>query len=60
MKMLCLVGALVLGLSAIARPADAMKVDWLTSLDAAKEQAAKSGKPILYFQLLGRLDEEYC
>ena len=60
MKTLTLVVALVLGLAAVARPADEMKVDWLTSLDAAKDQAAKSGKPILYFQLLGRLDEEYC
>ena len=60
MKTMTLVAALVLGLAALARPADTMKVDWLTSLDAAKAKAAETGKPILYFQLLGRLDEEYC
>ena len=60
MKKFTLVAALVLGLAYLARPLDRMKVEWLTSLDAAKAKAAETGKPILHFQLLGRLDEEYC
>ena len=35
-------------------------IPWHESLDAAKEAASQSGKPILLFQLLGRLDEEFC
>ncbi|MEK7867356.1 MAG: hypothetical protein AAB434_11805 [Planctomycetota bacterium] len=52
--------AILLGVREASHADTGMKVDWLTSLEAAKEQAAATGRPILYFQLLGRLDEEYC
>jgi hypothetical protein len=35
-------------------------VTWLPSLEEAKSKAAAEGKPILHFQLLGRLDDEFC
>ena len=35
-------------------------VAWHPSFEAAVEAAGKSGKPVLLFQLLGRLDEEFC
>jgi hypothetical protein len=35
-------------------------VRWEKSLDAAKERAAKEGKPILLYQLVGDLDKEGC
>jgi len=37
-----------------------MKVHWHKSLDAAIEAARKTGKPVLHFQLLGDLDQEFC
>ena len=37
-----------------------VKIDWHADLDAAQLAAAKSGKPILLFQLLGKLDDEFC
>lgn len=37
-----------------------MKVRWHGSFAAATEAAAKSGKPVLLFQLLGRLDDAFC
>ncbi|MFT4541427.1 MAG: hypothetical protein ACI841_000265 [Planctomycetota bacterium] len=40
------------------RPSDLM--DWHKSLDDAQRASALSGKPVLVFQLLGRLDEELC
>lgn len=55
-----LAAAILLGVQARSHAEDAMKVKWLTSLEAAKGHAAYFGTPILYFQLLGRLDEEYC
>jgi hypothetical protein len=36
------------------------KVAWRESLEAALEQAKASGKPVLVFQLLGKLDDEWC
>ena len=35
-------------------------VHWHADFAAAKRAAAKSGRPVLLFQLLGRLDEEFC
>ena len=35
-------------------------VRWHSSHAAALAAAAKSGKPVLHFQLLGRLDDEFC
>ncbi len=36
------------------------KVAWNASLDAALERAKETGKPVLVFHLLGRLDDEWC
>jgi hypothetical protein len=41
-----------------AKPAP--KVAWHASFEKAVEAARTSGKPVLLFQLLGRLDEEFC
>lgn len=38
---------------------EAGKVSWHASFDAAKAAAQESGKPILLFQLLGRLDNRF-
>lgn len=35
------------------------KVQWQASFAAAGEAARKSGKPVLLFQLLGKLDEQF-
>ena len=35
-------------------------VRWHPSIDAALSAAARSGRPVLLFQLLGRLDQEFC
>ena len=35
-------------------------VRWHSSFEAAKTAAKRSGKPILLFQLLGKLDDEFC
>lgn len=35
-------------------------VRWHADFGAAREASARSGKPVLLFQLLGRLDEEFC
>jgi len=35
-------------------------VEWHSSHEAALEASSISGKPVLLFQLLGRLDEEFC
>ena len=35
------------------------KVRWHESFAAAKAAAAKSGKPVLLFQLMGRLDRQF-
>ena len=36
------------------------KVKWHTDFAAARKAAEQSGKPVLLFQLLGRLDEEFA
>ncbi len=36
------------------------KVAWHADYEAAVARAAESGKPVLLFQLLGRLNEEFC
>lgn len=36
------------------------KVAWHGSFEEALGAAAQSGKPVLLFQLLGRLDDEFC
>ena len=35
-------------------------VRWHESVDAAQAAARVSGRPLLVFQLLGRLDDEFC
>ena len=35
-------------------------VSWHADRAAAMEAAKVSGKPVLIFQMLGRLDEEFC
>ncbi len=35
-------------------------VPWHADLEAALAAAKSSGKPVLLFQLLGRLDQEFC
>ena len=35
-------------------------VRWESSFEAAKKRAAKEGKPILLYQLVGDLDKEGC
>lgn len=36
------------------------KVHWHPTLDAARAAAAKSGKPVLLFHMMGRLDQTFC
>jgi hypothetical protein len=36
------------------------QVRWHPSLDAACAAARKSGKPVLLFQMMGKLDEHFC
>ena len=35
-------------------------VKWHPSLIAAREAAGKSGKPVLLFQMMGKLDDQFC
>ncbi len=35
-------------------------VAWHPSFGAAREASKQSGKPILLFQLLGKLDDQFC
>ncbi len=67
----CLTMALVLAASARAEAQAPKKgpkpwagydqgVRWEKSLDAAKARAAREGKPILFYQLVGDLDREGC
>jgi hypothetical protein len=35
-------------------------VRWHATLDDACKAAAKSGKPVLLFQMMGKLDEKFC
>jgi hypothetical protein len=36
------------------------KVRWHADFDAACRAAARSGKPVLLFQMMGRLDQKFC
>lgn len=36
------------------------KVRWNQDLSAARQQAAQADQPLLVFQLLGDLDQEFC
>lgn len=36
------------------------KVRWHPSFAAACEAAKKSGRPVLLFHMMGRLDEQFC
>jgi hypothetical protein len=36
------------------------KVRWHADLDAACKAARRSGKPVLLFQMMGKLDEKFC
>lgn len=36
------------------------KVRWHADFDAACRAAKKSGKPVLLFQMMGNLDEQFC
>jgi hypothetical protein len=35
-------------------------VNWHSTLDDACKASAKSGKPVLLFQMMGNLDEKFC
>lgn len=35
-------------------------ITWTEGFDATKARAKKSGKPFLFLQLVGRLDDEFC
>ena len=35
-------------------------IRWLTSFEKAKQQALREKKPVLLFQLFGKLDEALC
>lgn len=41
-------------------PASCGRVNWHNSLSAAKAQSRKSGKPVFIFEMMGRLDREFC
>jgi hypothetical protein len=36
------------------------KVRWHTDFDAACKAAAKTGRPVLLFQMMGKLDDQFC
>ena len=36
------------------------KILWHKDFEAACDSARKSGKPVLLFQMMGRLDEKFC
>jgi hypothetical protein len=36
------------------------KVNWHADFDTACKAAAKSGKPVLLFQMMGKLDDQFC
>jgi hypothetical protein len=63
-------GLVVLATDQPERPSLAKRLDfgtveladatWLGSFEAATRAAAQQGKPILHFQMFGRLDDAYC
>lgn len=36
------------------------EISWTRTMDEAKARAAETRRPILWFQLLGDLDQEFC
>jgi hypothetical protein len=36
------------------------KVKWHTDFATARAASAKSGKPVLLFQMMGKLDDQFC
>jgi len=36
------------------------KVHWHASFESACKAAKKSGKPVLLFQMMGKLDDQFC
>jgi hypothetical protein len=36
------------------------QVNWHPTLAAARKAAQKSGRPVLLFQMMGKLDEQFC
>ncbi|SRR5258708_21336582 len=36
------------------------KVNWHADFDTACKAAAKTGKPVLLFQMMGKLDDQFC
>lgn len=52
---------LVRGTTPASNPAVAPgKVRWHPSFAAAQAAAVRSGKPVLLFQMMGRLDQRFC
>ena len=43
-----------------SKPLDDCPVEWQQDFDAAVAQAKKQNRPLLWFQLLGDLTEEFC
>ena len=43
-----------------AKSADTGGIHWLTSFDKARQQALRENKPVLLFQLFGKLDDSLC
>ena len=56
-KILTSIGA-VLVLAGMMPPPTLVK--WTDSMDSARASATEADRPILWFQLLGDLDEEFC
>ena len=59
--------SVVAGSSTVAETKDAANlkvkpgdVKWHASFDDACKAAEKSGKPVLLFQLMGKLDDQFC
>jgi hypothetical protein len=36
------------------------RVGWHPSFETACQAAARSGKPVLLFQMMGKLDDQFC
>ena len=36
------------------------KVKWHATFDEACQASAKSGKPVMLFQMMGKLDDQFC
>ena len=51
---------LLTSLAPSAEPVEPGDVRWHATPPAAEAASRDSGKPVLVFQLLGRLDERFC